>query len=139
MGKGVKDSAGFYRLTPPGVDVEARLRFDRGTLVLEGSPLLPADCESFFHYDPRVDAYRAPAYYYGRIIGPLKASLARNQAPRYQRHRLSSDLPIEPYPHQQEALSGWQAARGQGIVVLPTGAGKTWWAYWPCVGLGGTA
>jgi len=125
MGKGVKDSAGFYRLDTPGVEVEARLRFDRGTLVLEGSPVLPAACEPFFHYDPRVDAYRAPAYCYARIISALKASLARNQAPRYQRHQFISDLPIKPYPHQQEALRCWQVARGQGVVVLPTGAGKT--------------
>jgi superfamily II DNA or RNA helicase len=34
-------------------------------------------------------------------------------------------LDIEPYPHQQEALSRWREARGRGVVVLPTGAGKT--------------
>jgi superfamily II DNA or RNA helicase len=38
---------------------------------------------------------------------------------------LDSALPIDPYPHQREALSRWQAAAGRGLVVLPTGAGKT--------------
>jgi superfamily II DNA or RNA helicase len=28
-------------------------------------------------------------------------------------------------PYQDEALSAWSAARGRGVVVLPTGAGKT--------------
>ena len=28
-------------------------------------------------------------------------------------------------PYQDEALSAWRAARGRGVVVLPTGAGKT--------------
>ncbi|RYG70415.1 DEAD/DEAH box helicase, partial [bacterium] len=31
----------------------------------------------------------------------------------------------EPRPYQAEALSAWKKARGRGVVVLPTGAGKT--------------
>ena len=31
----------------------------------------------------------------------------------------------EPRPFQSEALAAWRRARGQGVVVLPTGAGKT--------------
>jgi superfamily II DNA or RNA helicase len=31
----------------------------------------------------------------------------------------------EPRPYQTEALEAWRAARGRGVVVLPTGAGKT--------------
>jgi superfamily II DNA or RNA helicase len=31
----------------------------------------------------------------------------------------------EPRPFQREALAAWVAARGRGVVVLPTGAGKT--------------
>lgn len=32
---------------------------------------------------------------------------------------------IEPRPYQAEALARWQAAQQAGVVVLPTGAGKT--------------
>jgi superfamily II DNA or RNA helicase len=31
----------------------------------------------------------------------------------------------EPRPYQREALAAWQKAGGRGVVVLPTGAGKT--------------
>lgn len=31
----------------------------------------------------------------------------------------------EPRPYQAEALDAWKRARGRGVVVLPTGAGKT--------------
>ena len=31
-----------------------------------------------------------------------------------------------PRPYQAEALAAWQAAQHRGVVVLPTGAGKTW-------------
>ncbi|HRX71311.1 MAG TPA: DEAD/DEAH box helicase family protein [Candidatus Competibacteraceae bacterium] len=117
------DSPGIYRT---GGDGAARqLRFDRGTLLLEGVAELPPGLESWFQYDPRIEAYRAPAHRYSEIIGPLKDELTRNKAPRYQRRELICTLEMNPYPHQQEALAAWQAAKGRGVVVLPTGAGKT--------------
>lgn len=36
---------------------------------------------------------------------------------------------FEPFTHQQEALDAWQEAGGRGVVVLPTGAGKTFVAH----------
>jgi superfamily II DNA or RNA helicase len=35
---------------------------------------------------------------------------------------------MEPYPHQSEALTAWKLAGRQGVVVLPTAAGKTYLA-----------
>ena len=118
-----KDTAGLYRTGRD--ETERQLRFDRGTLLLEGVAELPAGLETWFCYDPRVDAYRAPAHRYSDLIGPLKGELARNKAPRYQRRELTCALEMTPYPHQREALAAWQAAKGRGVVVLPTGAGKT--------------
>ncbi|HEY1012694.1 MAG TPA: DEAD/DEAH box helicase [Herpetosiphonaceae bacterium] len=34
-------------------------------------------------------------------------------------------LQFPPRPYQEEALAAWKAAGGRGVVVLPTGAGKT--------------
>jgi superfamily II DNA or RNA helicase len=34
-------------------------------------------------------------------------------------------LKIEPRPYQREALASWLAAQSAGVVILPTGAGKT--------------
>ena len=81
MKHGTKDTAGLYRLDrdPTG----RQLRFDRGTLLLEGVAELPAGLDTWFCYDHRVDAYRAPANCYNDIIGPLKGELTRNKAPRY--------------------------------------------------------
>jgi superfamily II DNA or RNA helicase len=31
----------------------------------------------------------------------------------------------QPYPHQSEAIAAWRRAQSRGVVVLPTGAGKT--------------
>ena len=127
MSKGIRDTAGYYQpLTEnTGLAAGCQLRFDRGTLLLEGSPTLPFGVENWFRYDPRVDAYRAPAHCYAQVISLLRGCLVRNQAPRYGRLQLACALPVDPYPHQRDALNCWQAAGGQGLVVLPTGAGKT--------------
>lgn len=117
---GIEDAAPSY-----GVSTDTVLRFDRGTLLLEGGGPPPASVAEWFSFDPRVDAWRAPAYCYPRIIGSLRGQLSRNQAPRYRRLELDVGLALEPFPHQQEALDAWWAQRGQGLVVLPTGAGKT--------------
>lgn len=125
--KGVNDSPGLYRIEPSGdrPTGECRLRFDRGTLLLEGIAEPPPGVSEHFHYDPRVDAYRAPAHCYGQIIGPLRSALHRNQAPHYHKLDLVASLPMDPYPHQREALHDWQTNGGRGVVVLPTGAGKS--------------
>jgi superfamily II DNA or RNA helicase len=34
-------------------------------------------------------------------------------------------VPIELRPYQQAALTAWQLAGGRGVIVLPTGSGKT--------------
>src|SRR5258706_14836120 len=36
-----------------------------------------------------------------------------------------TSLQVEPRPYQEEALTRWQAESSAGVVVLPTGAGKT--------------
>ncbi len=42
-----------------------------------------------------------------------------------QKLNLSPVLSIKPRPYQREALARWLEADGRGVVVLPTGAGKT--------------
>jgi superfamily II DNA or RNA helicase len=101
------------------------LRFDRGTLVLEGFSSLPGGMESYFQYDARVDAYRSSSHHYPAIIARIRKILTANQAPRYRHIKLEPALSFEVYAHQQEALDCWKAARGRGVVVLPTGAGKS--------------
>lgn len=101
------------------------LRFDRGTLLLEGGTDLPASMTGLFRFDPRVDAFRASCEQYREIVEKLGPDLEANRAPRYQRLKLSPLLSFEPYPHQTAALQAWTKAGRRGLVVLPTGAGKS--------------
>jgi superfamily II DNA or RNA helicase len=104
-----------------------RLVFDRGTLLLEDAPpgLDPADFPGFL-WDERVGALRAPA----RLAYALAAALRRREvplsdAPRPKLVPPSGIRPVSLRPYQHAALVAWRRARRRGLVVLPTGAGKT--------------
>ncbi|MBM3264472.1 MAG: DEAD/DEAH box helicase, partial [candidate division Zixibacteria bacterium] len=43
----------------------------------------------------------------------------------YQKLDLALQVERAPFPYQQEAVDAWWKAGGRGVVVLPTGAGKT--------------
>ena len=100
-----------------------RLTFDRGTLVLSGpfGDLDPAELPGVL-WDPRVRVWRAPACRYAVLrlaMGPDGIDDA--MGPQHREPR----PPPELRPYQAAALLAWEAAASRGIVVLPTGAGKT--------------
>jgi len=49
-----------------------------------------------------------------------------DRARGYGELALGARVVREPRPYQSEALAAWKAQQGRGVVVLPTGAGKTW-------------
>ncbi|MEK7483952.1 MAG: DEAD/DEAH box helicase, partial [Planctomycetota bacterium] len=51
-----------------------------------------------------------------------------DQARQYLEFPLSIARPQSPFPHQQEGLGAWLKEKKRGVVVLPTGAGKTYLA-----------
>ncbi len=103
-----------------------RLSFDQGTLLLAGEDVaaleLPACVE-----DSRVGAWRAPARRYREIVLALKDRGVEfeDSAREYDKLELVSRLERTPYPYQEEAIAEWEKADRSGVVVLPTGAGKT--------------
>ncbi len=101
------------------------LTFDRGTLLLHPPPKGRAWVDHA-EWDDRVEKFRLPADRYR----PLLEALTAEGTDVDDRARLFSDLPLRraghaPHPHQAEALAAWKAAGRRGVVVLPTGAGKT--------------
>lgn len=108
------------------------LDFDRGTLLLHGQPPeLEGPLEAVgFTYDPRAERWRAPAMSYRQTILLLRRQGVEvvDEARAYEKFAYPSRLQREPFPHQKEALEAWWQARGRGVVVLPTGSGKTYLA-----------
>ena len=71
---------------------------------------------------------RAPAHAYRQVLAGLLRGgwRVRDGARRYgELDGLGLKARHRPYDHQREALEAWQKAGQRGVVVLPTGAGKT--------------
>ena len=114
---------------PPAIT----LRFDSGTLLLDGfvegaseGATLPG-CV----WDPRVRRYRAPAWRYRELVTAL-TRMARagtlsftDEARGYNTLSVTHRAQRTPFEHQREAIAAWRAAGNRGVVVLPTGAGKS--------------
>ena len=105
------------------------LSFDRGTLILHPPPRGKAWID-YAVWDDRVERFRIPALYYRRLVQALHAegTTVRDTARAFQELDLESAVEMTPYPHQREALEAWFKAKRAGVVVLPTGAGKTYLA-----------
>lgn len=97
------------------------LRYDKGTILAWGNVRIPNSS-----WDSRVEAFRALALYYPETIAFLRSS-------QLDFKDCVMDLPPCPElsgktrlrDYQKEALKAWIAAGRRGVIVLPTGAGKT--------------
>jgi superfamily II DNA or RNA helicase len=105
------------------------LAFDRGTLLVHG--LDEEDARDFTvadaRFDERVGALRVPAYRYAELILSLRSRGVAydDRARAYEKLEGITPPAREPRPYQSEAVSAWRAGSRRGVVVLPTGAGKT--------------
>lgn len=65
----------------------------------------------------------------GALLSPLAPGTADDMVPLVlgpeQVLDLPLDLAMQPRPYQREAVHRWLEAEGRGVIVLPTGAGKT--------------
>ncbi len=102
------------------------LSFRSGAVELAGLPseqtLVPG-----FVWDERRAAHTAPA----RLYHVALRALVRGAIPHEDRARAYAELDTSSFrthelrDYQHAALEAWRAARHRGVIVLPTGAGKT--------------
>jgi superfamily II DNA or RNA helicase len=104
-----------------------RLRFDAGSLIVEG--LEPGSEPSFpgVKFDTRAQVFRAEAIWYRSLVEHLrKQGTAYTDAARaYALTPWKLQVSKPAFPHQTEGLAAWWKQGGRGVVVLPTGTGKT--------------
>src|SRR5438270_11005304 len=103
------------------------LAFESGTLLVAGATpdrllQLPG-----VRFDPRTNAYRAEGRHYRAIVEQLRANHApyADEVRTYQQTPWPLRIEREAFPHQTESVEAWWRQRGRGVVVLPTGTGKT--------------
>jgi superfamily II DNA or RNA helicase len=106
------------------------LKFDRGTLILHPPPRGKAWID-YATWDDRIEKFRVPAFHYRNLIETLQAESSQfvdEAGPFVPLEVPPLGLSRTPYPHQREALEAWKQAGRQGVVVLPTGSGKSYLA-----------
>lgn len=102
------------------------VRFRAGTLEIRGYPK-EAEVPEGAKWDDRTDILRAPAALYGPVVRAIVSQKLEleDDARAYEELDLSFRASRVPRPFQTEAVDAWTLAKGRGVVVLPTGSGKT--------------
>ncbi len=103
------------------------MRFDAGTVVLDGDEaqsigkILPG-----MRWDPRIERFRAPGYLWPRMRDALVRQLGRRPDGVRPTGQVLEGWTVPALrPYQESALLAWELASRRGLVVLPTGSGKT--------------
>lgn len=105
------------------------LSFHGGTVRVAGAEPggddgLPPYCR----WDAREGVHRLPAVDYARLVLELKRRGLpfQDTARSYATLALQACVKHSPFPFQSESLEAWRKASFRGVIVLPTGAGKTY-------------
>ncbi len=107
------------------------LRYVGGTLELHGlapDHEIAQDFTGLVKWDKRSRCWRSAGYLYAAVVKWLvrKALNYEDSARAYEKLSLTYELKgREPRPYQREAVDAWLSHGAQGVVVLPTGAGKS--------------
>jgi superfamily II DNA or RNA helicase len=97
------------------------LSFNRGTILIRGDVRIPNST-----WDERSKKFRAMALHYNDIVDYLKNSkvvFTDNVLDLIPCPELHSSIIFRDY--QKQALDAWILNRKRGVIVLPTGSGKT--------------
>lgn len=109
--------------------VDAYLVFDKGTLLIKTE--YPERLEKVkkhipIKYDDRIPVWRCDAIYYVKLRDALRVAGYRvhDEVPRWQEVTWHQPSLPKPWEEQQEAMDKWLETK-QGVIVMPTGTGKT--------------
>src|SRR5262249_15168217 len=114
-------------------DCPIQLRYDGGTVVVTGGPdrVVPASLPRVL-FDPRTMTHRAKARHYRAIVEQLirdkraYEDAARGWPTEQTGWKLNAER--EPRDYQKAAVAAWAKTR-RGVIVMPTGTGKTFTAF----------
>ena len=110
---------------------ELLIKFSYGTLEIIANKEQIVPIKTFVTFDNRTNTFRAKACDYGKIV----MELYRQKIPYTDSAKdftpiknLQMNTPFMPREHQSLALKAWQKNFYSGVVVLPTGSGKSFLA-----------
>lgn len=111
--------------------LKCRLEFDAGTLLISGDGEATDLVTHYTSEDSRVGKFRAMAYHYAAIMRILYSHKVEVEdlAKGYDTIPLKFESRHAPMIHQLEAMELWKKSKSRGTVVMPTGSGKTFFAF----------
>jgi superfamily II DNA or RNA helicase len=105
------------------------LSYEGGTVIVAGADQSELLALPHCQADPRSVVVRAEGRHYRALVEHLWRSKIpfTDEARAWDKEKINWTLKRErkPFPHQTEALETWWKTGGRGLVVLPTGTGKT--------------
>ncbi len=106
------------------------LRFDNGTLTLEGPDVatVAAHAPTLLKFDSRSHCFRARGCDYAQLLNvvrELKIECSDQACAFAPVTDLKLARPLVPRPHQVTAFEAWRQSRYRSVAALPTGSGKT--------------
>lgn len=106
--------------------MSTKLLYEGGTIIVEGENL-PDGIPIELQWDPRVEQHRGRGSDYRLIKTWIHRSgeSYEDLAADYETLELSPQLRREPRDYQREAIDHWKAAGKRGLILLPTGTGKS--------------
>ncbi len=107
--------------------IPIQLAFEGGTVAITGGSPEQRRSLPGVATDPRTNAERTEGRHYRAVVEQLREQKVPYQdtARAWQETKWKLTSERVPYPHQLEAVEVWWKQRGRGVVVLPTGTGKT--------------
>lgn len=107
-----------------------QLRYEGGTVVVSGATDAFLADLPHVRPDPRTGVHRAEGRHYRALVEFLRQEKIPHvdQARAWQPTPWTLRASRDPFPHQRDGLDTWWKAGGRGVVVLPTGTGKTFLA-----------
>jgi superfamily II DNA or RNA helicase len=104
-----------------------QLAYEGGTILLSGAANEELAALPHVQFDPRIGGHRAQGWHYRSLVEHLRRQQIayKDDARAWGVTEWPLNTSRDPFPHQTEALEAWWQAGGRGLVVLPTGTGKT--------------
>jgi superfamily II DNA or RNA helicase len=114
---------------PSPDEAKVRIRFVGGSLLVDGIVGIPEWMPEFLQADPHggEGVWVCPGIAYRSLIERLMAANVKreDQAREYKATHWNLETGRASFPHQLEAVEAWWTGGGRGVVVLPTGTGKS--------------
>lgn len=103
------------------------IQFEMGTLKIDGLEKSLEPVASYIKWDERSLCFRAEARHYSPILLTLHRLKIpfKDDARKFKQRTFNVQGEPTPRPHQKKAFLAWIESKHLGVVVLPTGSGKT--------------